>query len=170
MRTTSRKTALAAAAVFALLTLSGCGGDDDKTDAGTGSSQDRGGDDSADLGDAAEEFGIPEECFTVHIGAFGEPDIDSVDKMPADWPEPIDDAVLCGTSSTNTEQNANYVASASPAEVLDAYEVALGDAGYETTREDPSGLGRDMLTGSASDVYFQVDAKDGGFTVTFASE
>ncbi|QWF22014.1 hypothetical protein KM427_24455 [Nocardioides sp. LMS-CY] len=170
MRTTSRTTALAAAAVIALMTLSGCGGDDDQPGSTPASSQDAGGGDTTDLGDAAEEFGIPEECFTVHIGTFGEPDIDSVDKMPADWPEPIDDAVLCGTSSTNTEQNANYVSSAAPSEILDAYEGALGDAGYETSREDPSGLGRDMLTGSSSDVYFQVDAKDGGFTVTFASE
>ena len=163
MRSTTRKSAFAAAAIVALMALTGCGGDDDKAPGGA----------DQDISSASDDLEVIEECVTAFPGSFGKPDIANLDRVPADWPEPpVDDAVLCGPAATMdaVQVEADYATSAPPEEVLDAYTQALKSAGFEVETEDPSGLGRTMISGRTDEVFYQVIAKDGGFTVAFAGE
>ena len=164
MPSTRRTSGLAATAVLVLIALTGCGGGDDKPDAG-------GSEHGASSGGG--EVAVIEECVSAFPGSFGTPDLGEVEQMPADWPEPpVEDAVLCGTASTldDGQEDADYATSAAPEAVLEAYAQALEAAGYTVEAEDPSGLGRSMLSGTAGEVYYQVVAKDGGFTITFAGQ
>jgi hypothetical protein len=158
---TSHRRSLAVATLILSVALVGCGGDDSDADgAPTGAAP-----------EASHDPAVPEECTEAFPGTFGEPDIDDVSLMPADWPEPIDDAVLCTTSSTadDSQESASYATSSDEEDVLAAFESALGGLdGYEVSRKDPSGLGRTMLSGSAGGVFFELEAVPGGFSVVFA--
>lgn len=147
-----------------VLTLSGCSGD---TDASGGA--DKAASDTVDLQDVQEDAGVPEECREAFPVAIGEADLADLSLVPGDWPEAPADATLCQTSSTieGNRETADYATEATGAEVLDAFQGAL-PAGYEVTRED-QGLG-DMLTGSAGEVFFEVNTRDGAYTVTFGTD
>lgn len=152
-------------ATITLLTtgaLAACGSDTDDTDTGGASPQ--GGGDS--LSEVQEESGVPEECREAFPAAFGEADIADVELLPEGWPEPPVDATLCQTSATLDDEVEvlSYATDAAPAEVLDAYEAALGGS-FETTRED-KGLG-EGLSGTAGAVGFEVMPSDGSFSITF---
>jgi hypothetical protein len=168
MRARSRAAALAGTAL-ALVLLSGCGSDPDSsgtTDAGNAADPVP----TADAGDLPP--GYSEECAAAFPIWFGDPDPDAADLRPDDWPEPVDDAALCRTSGTagDAQQIADYATDESPVAVLDAFESALGALdGYEITREDPGGLGHEVVQGVAGEVGFQVDPTEDGFSVTFVA-
>lgn len=157
--------ALAATALALCAALTACGGDDSGADEPSGSV-------AADA-DGGENPTVPEECAEPFPLAFGEGDLDNLTLKPSDWPEPFADPILCGTSATldESQQEADFAVAADEAEVLSAFETALSTLdGYQVAREDPSGLGRQMLSGSVGDVYFQVLAVAGGYTLAFARE
>lgn len=166
----SHRRVLAATALALCAVLTACGGEDSDADEQTTSSAVEG---AEDAGGDGEIPTAPEECAEPFPLAFGGGDLDSLTLKPADWPEPFSDPVLCGTSATldESQQEADFAVDADEAEVLSTFESALSALdGYQVSREDPSGLGRQMLSGSAGDVYFQVVAVDGGYTVAFAGE
>lgn len=176
MRTTRthrhRRAAVALALTAALAsTLVGCGGDDAPADnsADTSAEVDRDG-----AVDAAEDNPmVPDECAEPFPLAYGGGELSDLTLRPEDWPDPFPDAVLCGTTATvdESQQEADFAVEADEEEVLSSFESALASLdGYQTSREDPSGLGRQMLGGSAGDTYFQVIAKSGGYTVSFGRE
>jgi len=157
MRTLRSRLALAAVPLALSALLAGCGGDDEPSSDGTV--------------ETAGDSGAPEECADAFPAAFGEPDIGEVSLLPADWPEPVDDAVLCSTSGTvgGSMESADFATTAAEEEVLSSFESALGGVdGYTVSRGDSSGLGREMLEGTAGDISFQVKTVPGGYTVTFA--
>lgn len=153
---------LAAVAVAALLT--GCGSDDEGSGDDPGLALDGTGDDGA--GGAPD---YSEECSAAFPIWFGDPDLGTLEMMPDSWPEPIEDATLCRTSSTlgDGQQVADFATSTPPAAVLDAYEEVLGQAGYELHRGDPGGLGHEVVSGTTGEVGFQIDAIEGGYSLMF---
>lgn len=159
----ARATAVAAVALAVL--LSGCGSDDPTADDPTFGAVDDG-----DGSGLPPDY--PEECAEPFPIWFGEADLDSVDLRPGDWPEPLGDALLCRVSSTmgDQQQIADFATASAPAEVLDAFEAALGGLdGYDLERYEPEGLGHELISGTAGDVGFQVDPTPGGYSVTFAT-
>lgn len=170
MRTLRSRQALAAVPLVLAALLTGCGGDDEPSGDGSSSSQD-GGSAADDAGVEPGELGAPEECAEAFPMAFGDADIDDVSLMPADWPEPIEDAVLCSTSATVEEsiEEAEFATSLSEEEVLSAFESALsGLDGYTVVRGDSSGLDRAVLGGTAGKTAFNITAVPGGYTLIFA--
>lgn len=158
-----RTTVLLPLATLALgATLTACGGDD-PGEASAGSSADSFEDSQEDLAEAADAAGVPDECQAAFPLALEPADPGDVG-FPADWPETPVEATLCSTGSTldDTTRTADYATTASPAEVLDAYQAAL-PATYETTRED-QGLG-EVLNGTDGTVSFQLQPRDGEFTL-----
>jgi hypothetical protein len=161
--------ALTAVPLALSVLLTGCGGDDEPSS--DGAAQDSGQEAGQAAGQDSGGSGAPEECAEAFPMAFGEPDLGEVSLLPAGWPEPIDDAVLCSTSGTLEEnvESADFATALSEDEVLSSFESALtGVDGYTVSRGDSSGLGRDMLEGTAGDVSFQVTSVPGGYTLTFA--
>lgn len=149
-------------AVLGVTALSSCGAEAD--DAPVAAATGGGGIAEDQLGS-----GLPDECLDAFPVAVGEPDLaDLGGVVPADWPEPPIDAVLCQTSGTldDNVHTAAYATSASEDEVLAAYEQSL--ARYDAVRED-QGSG-EMVWGTAGDVAFQVTARPGAFTVFFGSQ
>lgn len=149
------------AAVTLAAVLAGCGADEPARDSGpaSGSAADA----EEDLADVADAAGVPEECQEAFPLAL-EP-VDPADVgFPAGWPEPPVEATLCSTGSTldDATRTADYATTATPTEVLDAYEAAL-PATYETTRED-QGLG-EVLSGYDDTVSFQIQPAEGRFSV-----
>lgn len=163
----SRLTLAAVPLVLAAF-LTGCGGDESSNE-GTGGSED-GSSVAEDAGVEPGDLGAPEECAEAFPMAFGDADIDDVSMMPADWPEPVDDAVLCSTSGTigDAVESAEFATSLPEEEVLSSFESALGDLGYTVSRGDSSGLDRAVLAGTAGEVAFEITAVPGGYTVVFA--
>ena len=160
MRTLRHRRALAAVPLVLCALLTGCGGDDGD------SSSDR----ATSARDDAGGSGAPKECADAFPMAFGEPDVGEVGLMPQDWPDAVDDAVLCSTSSTadGSGEKADFATSEDEESVLSSFETALGGIdGYTVERGDSSGLGREMLEGTAGDVSFQVTTVPGGYTLSF---
>ncbi len=160
MRARSRAAALAGAPALALVVLTGCGSDrPDSSDGGNAADPVP----TADAGDLPP--GYSEERAVAFPDLVRRPDPDVADLRPDDWPEPVDDATLCRTSGTlGDAQQVDYATGESPVAVLDAFESALGALdGYEITREDPGGLGHEVVQGVAGEVGFQVDPTEGGF-------
>jgi hypothetical protein len=118
---------------------------------------------------------VDEVCLEAYpLSALAPADIDALTLMPADWPAPPDDAVLCATSESDGEgidgapytiQDADYASSASIDSVLAHYEGALGS--HELVRTDgaESGTGYAALDGTVGEIGFQIRETDGGFTV-----
>lgn len=155
--------ALALATVLGA-TLAGCGGDDDAATTSAGADTDASSEDNPM---------VPDECAEPFPLAYGDGEPSDLTLRPGDWPDPFPDAVLCGTKATvdESQQEADFAVDADEEEVLSSFESALSSLdGYRSSREDPSGLGRQMLGGSAGDVYFQVIAKPGGYTLSFARD
>jgi hypothetical protein len=155
-----RPTLLLPFATLALgVALVGCGGE------GTadGTSSDSYAEAEGDLADAAAAAGVPEECQAAFPLALEPADAADAD-FPADWPDLPVEATLCSTGGTldDTTRTVDYATSATPTEVLDAYEATL-PATYETTRED-QGLG-EVLNGTDGTFSFQVQPGDGRFTI-----
>ena len=156
---------LAALVVTTAVSLSACGGDQPAASAGSSTSSE--GEAAAGLDELADAGDVPEECREAFPAEVAPADLDDVASIPSGWPEPPVDATLCRTSSTMDDSLsiAGYATASSPAEVLDAYEAALADT-WDVTRED-RGFG-DVLTGTAGDVWFQVETRDGAFDLSFA--
>ncbi|WGX97243.1 hypothetical protein [Nocardioides sp. L-11A] len=164
MSITLARPAAAAAAVLAVLALTACGSDDPSGDG----SADEISEAADDLADAQTDSGVPEECDAAFPMAWGEPDLaDAV--LPADWPAPPAGAVLCAVSGGDgSVQTVDYATEQDAAAVLDHYEDALsGAAGYDVSREEPPGLGHEIVSGMAGEAGFQVDPRDGGFRLAF---
>lgn len=128
---------------------------------------------------ASDPSGLVDEvCLEAYpLSALAPADIEALTLMPADWPAPPEDAVLCSTSESGGEgidgepytiQNADYASSTAIDAVLAHYEGALG--GHELVRSDgaESGTGYASLDGTLGDVAFQIRETDGGFTVLFS--
>ncbi|MBM7517132.1 hypothetical protein [Nocardioides nitrophenolicus] len=166
--TPARPAAVAAvAAVLAVLALTACGSDGSSS-ATSGSADDAVSEAAEDLADAQTDSGVPEECGTAFPAAWGEPDLaDAV--LPAGWPEPPDGAVLCAVSGGDGRvQTVDYATEQAAAGVLDHYEDALREAdGYDLQREQPPGLGHELVSGSVGRTGFQVDPREGGFRLAF---
>jgi hypothetical protein len=169
MSTTLARPAAAAAAVLAVLALTACGSDDAAGDgSGDSATGDGTGAAAEDLADAQADSGVPEECGTAFPMAWGEPDLSDA-ALPAGWPEPPAGAVLCAVSGGDgSVQTVDYATDEDAAAVLDHYEDALSGAeGYDVSREEPPGLGHEVVSGLAGDAGFQVDPRDGGFRLAF---
>ena len=156
---------LAGLVLATALSLSACGEDGSTTSASAAATDEA----LSDLGEIAEDAGVPEECHDAFPADVVPVDIADVELMPSDWPEPPVDATLCRTSATmdDTVSIAGYATTSSPAEVLDAYETALAGT-WEVTRED--GTFGEVLTGTADDVWFQVETRDGAYDLTFSTQ
>ncbi|MDQ6525029.1 hypothetical protein RB608_15525 [Nocardioides sp. LHD-245] len=165
MSITLARPVAAAAAALAVLALTACGSDDA---AGGGAADDEISEAADDLADAQTDSGVPEECDAAFPMAWGEPDLADA-ALPAGWPEPPAGAVLCAVSGGDgSVQTVDYATDQEAAAVLDHYEDALAGAeGYDVTREEPPGLGHEMVSGRAGDAGFQVDPRDGGFRLAF---
>ncbi|WP_210650233.1 hypothetical protein [Nocardioides sp. SYSU D00065] len=150
------------------VSVSACGSDESSGSESAAASSSESTDEALDgLDELADSGGVPEECREAFPAEVVPADIADVSGIPAEWPEPPVDATLCRTSSTmdDTLSIAGYATASSPAEVLDAYESALAEQ-WEVTRED-NGMG-EVLTGTAGDVWFQVETRDGAFDLSFA--
>lgn len=162
--------ALAAVPFVLAALLTGCGGDDESSGEATSSSQE-GGEAGDDTGAEPGELGAPEECAEAFPMAFGGADLAEVSLMPADWPEPVEDAVLCSASSDTDGaiQSAEFATALPQEEVVSSFEAALsGLEGYAVTASDSSDPDRASLTGTAGEVSFEVTAVPGGYTLVFA--
>ncbi|MGY1609850.1 MULTISPECIES: hypothetical protein [unclassified Geodermatophilus] len=150
--------ALAGALLGTALLLSACSGDDDVAAAGE--------DTAAAAGDAVGAD-VPEECTAAFpLTVTGDADIADVESVPADFPEPPAGATLCETGGTadGGQEYANYASDLGAEEVLAHYESAA--PGAERTE---TGLGEPAVSGSAGDVFWQVETVDGGFRLVFAA-
>jgi hypothetical protein len=109
----------------------------------------------------------PEECLTPFPLSVGGATLDDVDLIPADWPAAPDGAVLCGTGGT-ADGNQDYAEYAVPldGEALLAYYQGVFPAGY--TVEPTDTIHGPGLTGTAGDVTFVVEPRDGGLNLLFA--
>ncbi|GAA1517974.1 hypothetical protein [Nocardioides humi] len=168
MLTTIARPAATITAVLGMLALSACG-DDDGPEARPTASDELGDVDDAreDLADAQEDSGVPEECAGAFPLAWGEPDLADA-ALPAGWPDPPAGAVLCAVSDdTGSVQTVDYATDQDAVAVLDHYASALaGVEGYDVAREEPPGLGHEVVSGTAGDDGgFQVDPRDGGFRI-----
>jgi len=168
-----RRARAALALLPLLLAATACGGDSD-SDSGSGPAA---GDVEVsealeDLGAAQEDSGVPEECAGAFPMAWGEPDLEAA-RLPADWPAPPADAVLCAVSDTGgSVQTIDYALTETDGvAVLDHYEQALtASAGYDVTREERPELGHEVLTGVAGGRGFEVTPRDGAFRIALAEE
>ncbi|MCR1784872.1 hypothetical protein KVF89_20190 [Nocardioides carbamazepini] len=165
MSITLARPAAATAVVLGVLALTACGGDDPS---GGRTADDEISEATERLADAQEDSGVPEECEAAFPMAWGEPDLADA-ALPPGWPEPPAGAVLCAVSGGDgSVQTVDYAADQEAAAVLDHYEDALAGAeGYDVTREEPPGLGHEVVSGLAGDAGFQVDPRDGGFRLAF---
>lgn len=156
---------LAGLVLATAVSVSACG--DDASPTATSTTSSAGTADAYDELDAmADDAGVPEECRDAFPAEVVAADLADVTPIPPDWPEPPVDATLCRTSSMmdDSASIAGYATTSAPAEVLDAYEAVLSEQ-WEVTRED-RGFG-DVLTGTAGDVWFQVETRDGAFDLAF---
>ncbi len=151
-------------------TPSGAGDDTadvDGGDAGDDTGGDTGDDTGGDTGDGGLAPGVPEECAAAFIGLLGPADLAEVEKLPSGWPDPPVEATLCVTTeTTGGHEEAGYATTATPEEVVNAYEAVLGDAGADVTR-DQGGLGGEILYGTLDGVEFQITPRDGAFDLLF---
>jgi hypothetical protein len=152
--------AIAGALLAAGLLLTACGGDAE-ADAAVEEA----------VGDAVAE-GLPEapeQCLAPFPLAVGGATLDDVDLIPADWPAAPDGAVLCGTGGTldGNQDYAEYAVTLD-GEALLAYYQGAFPAGY--TVEPTDTIGGPGLTGTAGDVTFVVEPRDGGMNLVFAVE
>lgn len=158
-----RNLALGALAAAAALAFTACGSDDD----GGADPADEISEATQDLADAQHDSGVPEECGAAFPMAWGEPDLAEA-QLPAGWPEPPPGAVLCAVSGGDGVQTVDYATDLDAAALLDHYEDALSGAeGYDVTREEPAGLGHEVISGLAGEAGFQVDPREGGFRLAF---
>jgi hypothetical protein len=157
----TRSPALSAALLAAGLLLTACGGDAEADTAAAVESA---------VEDAVEDAGLPpapEECLTPFPLAVGVATLDDVDLIPADWPAAPDGAVLCGTGGT-LDGNQDYAEYAVPLDgaALLAYYEGVFPAGY--TVEPTDTIHGPGLTGTAGEVTFVVEPRDGGLNLIFA--
>lgn len=150
-----------------LLALTACGGDDE------GAAGDDAGDTAAQVSDeldAVRDADVPAECVEPFPLAIEPADLADLTLRPEGLPEPPVDGTLCETSSTldDTIQTASYATPASPAEVLDAYELQLG-AIYDVVRAD-EGAGETLTGDLGTGVFFQVTPGDGTYSIAFGTE
>lgn len=143
------------------LALGACGGGSDATP-----SADQGHSAAADAGDGDLPYDLPAACKDAFPIGVGKPDLSSVTLLPSDWPEAPAGATLCRTSATadGSMQSAEYATDTAGAEVLAAYKKALPPS-YEATTERKA-LG-DALVGSSDSVTFEVQPRDGAFSIAF---
>ena len=153
-RPTARR-ALTGALLGAALLLSACGGDDtDEVAAAAGD------------GGAALGADVPEECTAAFPLTVAGADIADVESIPADFPEPPSGSTLCETGGTadGGQEYANYATDLGAEEVLAHYE-----SGAPAAERTETGLGEPAVSGTAGDVFWQVEPVDGGFRVVFAA-
>jgi len=114
---------------------------------------------------------IPEECIDVAVGWYPGVSIDSLETVPAGWPAPPADAILCSTSSGGTIETASYATSLAFDELAAHY---LADLPSEYTAAvisgDENGTGYDTVDGNGPGIAFQISERDGGFRLAFARE
>jgi hypothetical protein len=168
--TIRRSPALAGALLAVGLLLTACGGD---AEADAAAALDSAVEEAAGaVADAAEDAGVPpapEECLTPFPLSVGGATLDDVELIPADWPAAPDAAVLCGTGGT-LDGNQDYAEYAVPldGEALLAHYEAAFPAGY--TVEPTDTIHGPGLTGTAGEVTFVVEPRDGGLNLIFAVE
>ncbi|TCI98732.1 hypothetical protein [Aeromicrobium sp. IC_218] len=144
------------AGVLALGALSACTAD---TDAAAGRA-------SVPATEALESD-LPDTCADGFPFAREQPDLGTLENVPADWPEPPVPSTLCETSTTldDTVEVAGYATDAGEAAMLDAYEQAL--TGYDVVRED-TGAGEKLTATSAGGTVEVMAPSQGTFSVFFS--
>lgn len=104
--------------------------------------------------------GAPAECAGSFPFSIGPATLDDLSLLPADWPGPPEDSVLCATTHTNggLTETADFVTALAPGEVLAHYTTTLpGRARLETVDA--------TLVGSIGAVSFQIRPDEGRFTI-----
>lgn len=159
MKNISKAATTVAAIALSSALLVGCTGDDRSEPRTAEAGAD-------DLQQSQLESGVPEACLEAFPVAMTAPELAAITLLPADWPEAPAGATLCQTSSTMDSgvQIADYATNDPTADVLDGYEDAL--SAYDVVRAD-EGLG-DQLSGTAGSVSFEINTRDGAYSVTFA--
>ena len=159
---------LATALLASGLLLTACGGD---AEADAAAALESAVEEAAgDLADAGADAGLPpapEECLAAFPLAVGGATLDDVDLIPADWPAAPDSAVLCGTGGTpdGNQDYAEYAVALDGEALLAHYEGAF-PAGY--TVEPTDTIYGPGLTGTAGEVTFVVEPRDGALNLVFA--
>ncbi|MFS3127339.1 hypothetical protein ACLM5J_02935 [Nocardioides sp. Bht2] len=161
----SSSTLLALVATFTL--VAGCSGSDSdapRTKDNLEQVQD-------DVADEQVSSGLPPECTDVFPYAWGTPDLADADLLPSGWPQPPADAVLCNAGYTSGSiQSVEYALATPSTTVLDHYATALtGVEATEFSREERAELGREVITGTAGDVGFEIEPRDGGYRILLAA-
>lgn len=124
-----------------------------------------------EVADEQVDSGLPPECTDVFPYAWGTPELADADLLPSDWPQPPAGAVLCNAGSTSGSiQSVEYALEVPSDQVLDHYATALTDVdATEFSREERAELGREVITGTAGDVGFEIEPRDGGYRILLAA-
>ena len=92
---------------------------------------------------------------------------------PAGWPAPPVPVTERGTEVIGTSESVEYDTTATPVEVLDAYEpllAAIDGATVERGGAQLSSDGHERLTGQIGAVVYEVVPHDGRFRITFVPD
>ena len=163
--TIRRSPAVVAGALLAAgLLLTACGGN-----AEAGTAPDAAVDAAGEQASDADVLAAPEECLAPFPLAVGGATLDDVELIPADWPAAPAGAVLCGSGGT-LDGNQDYVeyAVTLDGDALLAYYQGAFPAGYTVGPIDT--IGGPGLTGTAGDVTFVVEPREGGVNLVFGVE